>query len=86
MKAGGIRCWGDNSSGQLGAGSLTSRASPSADDILTAVRSITAGENHTCALMETGGLRCWGSGHSGQLGDGIAASCPTPIAVATFCQ
>jgi alpha-tubulin suppressor-like RCC1 family protein len=33
-----------------------------------AAASITAGEDHTCALLVTGAVRCWGSGFYGQLG------------------
>jgi alpha-tubulin suppressor-like RCC1 family protein len=44
------------------------RTSPPTVDVLTGVRSIAAGYNHTCALMETGGVRCWGSNSHGQLG------------------
>jgi alpha-tubulin suppressor-like RCC1 family protein len=37
---------------------------------------ITAGENHTCALLDTGAVRCWGRNNTGQLGQGDSATVP----------
>ena len=34
------------------------------------VTQITAGQDHTCALLDTGAVRCWGLGASGRLGYG----------------
>jgi alpha-tubulin suppressor-like RCC1 family protein len=34
------------------------------------VRSLAAGEDHTCAITASGGLRCWGSNAFGQLAQG----------------
>ena len=74
---GGVKCWGFNSSGQLGEGGNApfSRATPV--DVLTApgmsplagVSAVTAGEQHTCALMISGGVKCWGANFAGQVGD-----------------
>ncbi|WP_437314761.1 RCC1 domain-containing protein [Sorangium sp. So ce385] len=33
-------------------------------------RSLSAGSNHACAVLETGALKCWGANHHGQLGLG----------------
>jgi len=73
--AGAVRCWGDNSSGQLGYGNTTNLTSPGADvDFAgtsgdTAVQ-IAAGDSHTCARMFSGTVRCWGNGADGRLGYG----------------
>jgi hypothetical protein len=75
LQAGSVRCWGNNSDGQLGDGSTTSSHEgsfdshpPSLVDLGAPVEQITAGENHTCALLRGGMVRCWGfNGHS-QLG------------------
>lgn len=73
-----LRCWGDNSIGQLGLGDTVSRgASPSDFAPLAAVDfgarrvvEVGTGTNHTCALLDDGKPRCWGGNGSGQLGLG----------------
>jgi alpha-tubulin suppressor-like RCC1 family protein len=79
---GGVRCWGSNSSGQLGTGNSTDALSPVRVQGLTQpIAAITAGRAHTCALTTTGTVSCWGGNGSGQLGDGTTQSrnLPTPI-------
>ena len=69
---GSLKCWGDNSHGQLGDGSTTDRTSPVQVDLgsgNTAV-SISAGHSHTCAILDDGTLKCWGQDNNGQIGDG----------------
>ncbi len=74
---GGVKCWGFNTSGQLGEGSNSPRSRATPVDVLTApgmpplagVSAITAGEQHTCALMIGGGVKCWGANFAGQVGD-----------------
>ena len=74
---GTVRCWGDNSSGQLGDGTTTDRPHRvtvrlSNGDPLTGVTAITVGGAHTCALLDGGTVRCWGNNFSGQLGNGTS--------------
>jgi alpha-tubulin suppressor-like RCC1 family protein len=79
MQGGGVRCWGNNSFGELGDGTTEGRSTPPTDDVLTDVQAIAAGARHVCELMASGGVRCWGSNQSGQLGDGttLDRSAPT---------
>ncbi|KAF8056012.1 UVR8 [Scenedesmus sp. PABB004] len=69
-------CWGDNTYGQLGDGTNTSRLNPVAvtqslgGAPLTGVASITAGTSHTCAALVDGTAMCWGINDYGQLGIG----------------
>ncbi len=67
---GTVWCWGDNASGQIGAGDAAASSVPVAVPALDgAVRVVVAGARHTCAQDATG-LACWGGNASGQLGDG----------------
>jgi alpha-tubulin suppressor-like RCC1 family protein len=74
---GTLHCWGYNRYGQLGIGSDVNlgdneQVTGSGIDLgpgRTAV-AVTAGDIHTCALLDDGALRCWGYGTSGQLGTG----------------
>ncbi|MEO8675716.1 MAG: right-handed parallel beta-helix repeat-containing protein [Casimicrobiaceae bacterium] len=69
--AGGVRCWGDNSAGQLGDNSQTQRITPvSVSGLASGVKAIAAGDTHTCALTNAGGVKCWGQNSTGQVGDG----------------
>ena len=66
---GSVRCWGDNSLGQLGDGSTTDHSTPESI-IPSGITRISAGLHHTCALSDAGAVRCWGSNQSDQLGIG----------------
>ncbi len=82
MSDGTVKCWGQNSNGQLGDGTTTNQLVPVSVVGLggTAV-SITAGIFHTCVLMSDGTMRCWGRNVNGQLGDGTTTQRNTPTTV-----
>jgi len=77
---GTVKCWGGNTSGQLGKGNTT----PLGGSIgqlgpnLTAIdlgkgnqaKSIAVGAERACAVLGNGTLKCWGLNGSGQLGLG----------------
>ncbi|MFZ9595765.1 MAG: RCC1 domain-containing protein, partial [Bdellovibrionia bacterium] len=66
-----LRCWGDNTYGQLGLGSSTpSQSSPVQVNSTSAFIAVSAGGSHTCGITGSGLIQCWGNNTSGQLGVG----------------
>lgn len=79
---GGVRCWGDNSSGQLGNGTLTNSPTPvSVVNFSDQVTALALATNYSCALTVGGGVKCWGDNSLGQLGDGSMVSRSFPADV-----
>lgn len=68
-------CWGDNSSGQLGIGTVTSSAAPAAVTGMPALSSISLGRAHACGLAPDGTAFCWGSNTLGQIGAPTKETC-----------
>jgi alpha-tubulin suppressor-like RCC1 family protein len=80
---GTVKCWGWNSSGQLGNDTIVNSSTP--EDVLglpSNIKAIATGYAHTCALTEEGGVTCWGANDSGQLGDGTTTNRKKPVQVA----
>jgi len=80
--AGGVKCWGNNNTGQLGVGSTDPLLAPA--DVIglpTGIIAVRAGQYHTCALADDGRVWCWGDNSTGQLGDGSTGRRLLPVAV-----
>lgn len=74
---GELKCWGNNSTGQLGTGIKNNLGDDLGEmgDLLRAIPldgakalAVSAGDSHTCALLTGGKVKCWGYGNWGQLG------------------
>ena len=82
MDTGAVECWGGNSLGQLGDGTLVDRSSPTRVPDLPPATEIAAGDNFTCALTTSGAVWCWGLGISYGPGDRTTSNwwdVPNPI-------
>jgi alpha-tubulin suppressor-like RCC1 family protein len=77
---GRLKCWGDNSLGQLGLGDTNNRGDQPGEmgtalpfvDLGTnrTATAISPGSGFTCALLDGGDVKCWGRNPQGQLGLG----------------
>lgn len=75
---GSVKCWGQNSSGQLGLGDGKNRGDLAGQmganlppvDLGTGrtAKQIVAGGGHTCVILDNDSVKCWGNNDSGQLG------------------
>ena len=75
---GSVQCWGFGGDGRLGYGNRRAVGDdepPRAVDPVDfgpdrSALAISAGRDHTCALLDDGSVRCWGLGNDGRLGYG----------------
>jgi alpha-tubulin suppressor-like RCC1 family protein len=81
LASGGVQCWGENGTAQLGNDSLLKSSVPVDVSGLTGATAIATGDVHSCAVTP-GGAQCWGSNRNAQLGDGTTKRAKTPVAVA----
>ncbi|KAJ1486773.1 regulator of chromosome condensation 1/beta-lactamase-inhibitor protein II, partial [Baffinella frigidus] len=75
-----VKCWGWNGDGRLGQGDTENRGDDPNEmgDNLHAVLlgagrtavAVSAGNSHTCALLDDATVKCWGHNGQGQLGQG----------------
>jgi len=79
---GALRCWGEGDLGQIGNGDTLNYYDPQpVAGMASGVTSVSAGGNHTCALLDDGWAGCWGLNISGQLGDGTQILRDIPVGV-----
>ena len=84
LVSGRMLCFGENTEGQLGLGSQEGHVGGLPGDMENTARSVdigpdymtlqmSAGDGHTCALIQGPQLKCWGRNRLGQLGLGDVA-------------
>jgi alpha-tubulin suppressor-like RCC1 family protein len=82
LSNGTVMAWGDDEFGQLGNGMVETLSDvPVAVSGLTGVTAISAGGNHSLALLSNGTVMAWGENESGQLGNGSTNESDVPVAV-----
>jgi alpha-tubulin suppressor-like RCC1 family protein len=80
---GDMYCWGMNSMGQLGVGTMDSFSAP-LTAAATNVRAMTAGGEFACAVYNDGSLWCWGDNNVSQGGNAVSdRTLPSRVGTAT---
>ena len=80
LEGGSVRCWGDNSVGQLGYGNTNNVGDDELPEPVGPVdlggpaKQIAAGNNHTCAILTNNDVVCWGQNTYSQLGLGSSVT------------
>lgn len=86
---GSVYAWGDNTYGQIGDGTTTSRSQPvnisgsSAFDNKVVIE-ISAGFGHSLALTADGIVYAWGDNTYNQIGDGTTTRRTTPVNISSY--
>ena len=86
LNDGKLMCWGSNTNGQLGVGSVGgSSTRPQNVDLGTGrtAKAVSCGVSHACAILDDDTLKCWGLNNKYQLGynDQTLRSAPEATAV-----
>jgi alpha-tubulin suppressor-like RCC1 family protein len=68
LSSGGVQCWGQNQSGQLGNGTTTNSSVPVNVTGISTATTIAVGSAHVCVTLSGGTTKCWGSNSYGELG------------------
>lgn len=83
INTGDVHCWGAGERGQLGNGLAPPQQNRATMVTgLVGAMAISAGPQHTCALVSDGTVWCWGDNAFGELGDGTAENRFVPVQVA----
>jgi alpha-tubulin suppressor-like RCC1 family protein len=81
---GAMFCWGDNSFGQFGDGTVASSNVPVQNLLGLRTKMICTGGAHSCAIDSIDQLYCWGLNSEGQLGTGINTISPSLVGGALY--
>ena len=88
LSNGEARCWGQGEKGELGNDASSASRYPvevisaaNSGNNLGGVLQISAGGEHSCALILGGGVKCWGNGGNGQLGNNATSHENNPVDV-----
>ena len=83
--AGAVKCWGLNSSGQLGnASTVQSNIPVQVSGLTTGIVGVSAGGSHSCAFNGSGVASCWGLNTNGQLGNNTTTNASSPVSVSNI--
>ncbi len=73
---GSLKCWGKNTWGQVGDGTVADKSSPVSIGLGTGrtAEAVAVHNAHTCALLDDGSVKCWGDDSYGELGNGAGVT------------
>ena len=83
-KTGTVQCWGNNSFGQTGESIQATNVKISSWREIANfknIKSVSLGENHSCALNNSGEVFCWGDNSEGQLASNTIEESSIPIQI-----
>lgn len=78
---GTVKCWGNNTYGQLGDGNYVSSATQVQVRGITGATQISSGINSACVLLARGAVKCWGANTFSQLGNNSRTNSSMPVSV-----
>jgi alpha-tubulin suppressor-like RCC1 family protein len=81
---GAVLAWGNDTAGQLGNGAASANddaENPATVNGLTGVTQVSAGAEHSLALLSDGTVEAWGDNSAGELGNGTTTSSDVPVPV-----
>jgi alpha-tubulin suppressor-like RCC1 family protein len=82
---GTVWAWGNGADGNMGNGTQSGDVTiPQQVPGLSDVVQVSAGDDHSLALLSNGTVMAWGANGSGQLGDGTFTLSPVPVAVSNL--
>jgi alpha-tubulin suppressor-like RCC1 family protein len=86
LATGGIKCWGENGSWQIGNNAATSmtdvKVPASGVTGVAGAVAVSAGGSHSCARLGDGTVKCWGENGSWQTGNNAATGADVKLAAA----
>jgi len=86
-RSGAVWCWGDNSLGRLGLGTVGFDATRPGRVLglpTGRILRLSAGSGVTCANYESGEAWCWGTNFQGEVADGTYTNRPAPVRTTAF--
>jgi alpha-tubulin suppressor-like RCC1 family protein len=83
LRTGTVIAWGQNYQGELGRGSSGGgeAGGPGPVNELSGVIAISAGYDHSLALLSSRTIMAWGTGQNGELGNPVEAESNVPVPV-----